>query len=64
MAENHMKYMPHHPKPKYVNGGTPNMVDPGIRQRSEPTSHDGSYDQPTDYPNFHESNQPWGQEWQ
>lgn len=43
MAEDHSKYMPHHPKPKYAGLKThPKLTDPMLRARSEPTSHDGS----------------------
>jgi hypothetical protein len=42
MAEDHSKYMPHHPKPKYVDGGHPTLKDTMLRARHEPTSHDGS----------------------
>jgi len=45
MAEDHSKYMPHHPKPKFADGGKPTLMDPAIRARNgEPTSHDGSGD--------------------
>jgi hypothetical protein len=43
MAEDHSKYMPHHPKPKYADTGMhPKLTDSMLRARSEPTSHDGS----------------------
>jgi hypothetical protein len=64
MAENHMKYMPHHPKPKFADTGTtPNMLDTSLRSRPEPTGHDGSMDAPTNYENFHDVK--WsGMQWQ
>lgn len=43
MAEDHSKYMPHHPKPKFGGSGKKaSLHDPMIRQRAEPTSHEGS----------------------
>jgi hypothetical protein len=46
MAEDHSKYMPHHPRPKYAGGGKPKLRDTMLRARSEPTSHDGSMQAP------------------
>lgn len=58
MAEDHSKYMPHHPKPKFANGGKPKLQDPMLRQRAEPTSHAGSGDTPysaDSYNSYHDT---------
>jgi hypothetical protein len=38
MAEDHMKYMPHHPKPKFGDKGMPSTKDTMLRKRNEATS--------------------------
>lgn len=42
MAEDHSKYMPHNPKPKFAGGGKPKLQDPGLRKRHEANGHTGS----------------------
>ncbi len=42
MSEDHSKYMPHHPKPKFADGGKPPLKDPGLRKRHEANGHSGS----------------------
>jgi hypothetical protein len=44
MAEDHSKYMPHHPKPKFADKGKPSLKDNALRKRGEETGHAGSGD--------------------